>query len=96
MTSTEHLLVCLSEECAEVQQAIAKALRFGLPNSGHEGTETNLERLNCEVNDLCAVINMLDCSGVLRKVHRESHMERKQAKVIHYMNLARETGNICD
>lgn len=30
MNTTEHLLVVLGEECAEVQQNIAKALRFGL------------------------------------------------------------------
>lgn len=30
MTKTEYLLVVLSEECSEIQQAVTKALRFGL------------------------------------------------------------------
>ncbi len=30
MNKTEYLLVCLAEECAEIQQAVDKALRFGL------------------------------------------------------------------
>ena len=29
MSEVEHLLVCLSEECAEIQKAVSKTLRFG-------------------------------------------------------------------
>ncbi len=32
MTSNENLLVTLMEECAEVQQAVSKMLRFGADN----------------------------------------------------------------
>ena len=32
MTKNENLLVTLSEECAEVQQAVSKVLRFGQDN----------------------------------------------------------------
>lgn len=32
MTKIENLLVTLSEECAEVQQAVSKVLRFGKNN----------------------------------------------------------------
>jgi len=40
---TEHLLVCLAEECAEVGQAVGKALRFGLKDSPPEGGLPNDE-----------------------------------------------------
>lgn len=30
MNKAEHLLTCLAEECAEIQQAVSKALRFGV------------------------------------------------------------------
>lgn len=32
MNQTENLLVNIAEECAEIQEAVAKALRFGLKN----------------------------------------------------------------
>ena len=39
MNKLEHLLVVVNEECAEIQQATSKALRFGLYN-GHPNKET--------------------------------------------------------
>jgi len=51
----EHLLVIVAEECAEIQHAIAKALRFGL-----EGT--NAQQIHKEFNDLLAALRMLDVS----------------------------------
>jgi len=62
MTREEHLLIILAEECNEVAQRAAKALRFKLTD--HEGTEpnqlyTNKERLIIEVNDLLAVLEMI-------------------------------------
>jgi len=33
MTRADHLLVIIMEECAEIQQATAKALRFGLDDA---------------------------------------------------------------
>ena len=32
MTKIENLLVVTAEECAEIQQAISKAMRFGMDN----------------------------------------------------------------
>ena len=37
MNKQEYLLTCLSEECAEIQQAVSKALRFGLDNYNPNG-----------------------------------------------------------
>ena len=34
MTKQEYLLTVAMEECAEIQQAISKALRFGMDSSG--------------------------------------------------------------
>ena len=42
MNKTEHLMVCLNEECVEIAHATDKALRFGL-SDGHPATSrTNL------------------------------------------------------
>ena len=55
MNRQEHLLVIAAKECAEIQHAISKALRFGL-----EGT--NAQQIHKEFNDLLAVLRMLDVS----------------------------------
>lgn len=54
MNATEHLLVCLAEECGEVAKECSKALRFGLDDQvtlnpyGPRGTEgpTVREKIN--------------------------------------------------
>ena len=57
MNRTEHLLACLAEECAEVAQAVGKALRFGL-DDGYPGTD----RKNAD--DIAKELNLNDLSGV--------------------------------
>lgn len=45
MNQTENLLVNISEECAEIQEVVAKALRFGLKNhhpDDNSGDETSM------------------------------------------------------
>ena len=63
MTRLEQLMVILIEECAEVQQATTKALRFGLYET-HNGLAINVLRLREEVNDLLAVLEMLEADGI--------------------------------
>lgn len=57
----------LAEECAEVIQAVTKALRHGLnshnPNAG-PASPNNQESLRREVTDLVTVLWMLDESGL--------------------------------
>jgi hypothetical protein len=43
MNRTEHLLVCLAEECGEVIQSVGKALRFGLDHGYSDRTTTNAQ-----------------------------------------------------
>lgn len=44
LNDTEHLLVCMAEECSEITQIINKTLRFGLHSAYKDQT------LNAEVN----------------------------------------------
>lgn len=59
MTRTEHLLVILSEECAEVSQRVTKALRFGLTEIQPGQSASNGYRIIEEYADLLAVAGML-------------------------------------
>ena len=81
--------MCLAEECAEVQQAIAKALRFGLCD-GYPGTDrTNAEDIAAELDDLTAVAEMLQDEAVLRKRNTEA-VYAKVLKVVRWMHYAEE------
>lgn len=91
MNITEHLLTVAAEECAEIAQAIAKALRFGLddahPKNGNLG---NRELIAREYEDLLGVMDMLQKRGILRP---PTHLAitAKKARV-HQYHYAAKTG----
>ena len=95
MNRTEHLLVCLAEECAEVQQAVSKALRFGL-GDGYPGSgSTNAQDIARELMDLHAVMEMLVVAGLI--VIPSDMFEKtceKKARVMEYMDYAEERGTL--
>lgn len=69
MTKSENLLVTLSEECAEVQQAVSKVLRFGRDNYNPATPQvTNELEVLTEYYQLVAVMEMLIESGVLKQL----------------------------
>ena len=69
VTKSELMILKLIEECAEVQQRAAKMMQFGPDESqstaprnlGGENPPagTNRERLQAELLDLCAVVELL-------------------------------------
>lgn len=91
MNKTEHLLVCLAEECAEVQKAIAKALRFGL-SDGYPGAKTtNAQDITAELEDVFALVEMLQEEGVVFSLERV-FIEPKKLRVKHFMEYAEQRG----
>lgn len=63
MTQEETLLVMLAEECAELQHAIAKTLRFGMEGESPDGIK-NKDQLRLEFNDVLAVAEILQTKGI--------------------------------
>lgn len=100
MTNAENLLVTLSEECAEVQQDVAKALRFGIDgvNPFGDGAANSLNILT-EYYQLTAVMDEILRLGVLPTLS-EPEIERikkdKLAKIKIYQQTSRELGLIVD
>lgn len=94
INQTEHLLICVAEECNEVAQRVSKALRFGLTEVQAGQDRTNAERIMDEFIDLTVVLAMLAAAGHLNMdpSNMEPKLKAKVAKVEKYMTIAREQG----
>lgn len=96
MTRQEHLLVTALEECAEIEQRITKALRFGLDEiqpveTGGDGIADNRDKISYEVDDLLAVLKLLGIS------YGDSlRIEAKQIKTKKFIAYAQNQGTLRD
>ena len=95
MDKTEHLLTCLIEECAEVQKAAAKALRFGLDDHHpNDPLGTNAKDIAHECVDLIAVYEMLTEEGVISALNVAELKQKKKDKVLKYLEYAKKRGTV--
>jgi NTP pyrophosphatase (non-canonical NTP hydrolase) len=75
---TKEILTILQEECAEVIVEVSKCFRFG-PDQMMEGVEvTNMQRLEKELGDLIAMIELLNDKNI--GVSKEGLELAKKAK----------------
>lgn len=104
MTRTEHLLVILMEESAEVAHRASKALRFGLGEIQPGQELSNAKRLMDEVNDFVAVYQLIagpvvsPTSPVFRGDPTEwvAAIKAKQEKVEKFLAYSAECGTVTD
>ena len=80
-----ELLDILVEECAEVQQRVIKAKRFGLDEVQPEQPYDNTERTSQEVGDLLAVIELCVNAGLIKLDIVEAQHPIKMAKLDKFM-----------
>ena len=98
MNYNENLLVVAQEECAEIQQEISKALRFGLDNY-HPAVPTmsNAHRILTQYYQLQEVMEMLISGGVLPELSYtaiEAIKHDKKCNVEKYARLSQSLGRI--
>ena len=69
MSDNKHheVMNILSEECAEVIQAISKCHRFGLDNVKPGKPKTNREHLEEELGDLLAMVDIMLDKGMIQQ-----------------------------
>lgn len=106
MTRTEHLLIKLMEESAEVTQRCAKALRFGLaevqpPKEGQPPNDTNSQRLVGELLDLFAAVQLLEDCGAIEPTDvlgdgNSEAMALRRDRIEKYLKYSRECGTLND
>ena len=96
MNRLDHLLTILIEECAEVQKATTKILRFGL-KEGHDPAAikygNNLQKLHHEINDVFAMVEMLQAEG-LDLFPDHTLRKQKKDKVEKYLLYSKECGTL--
>lgn len=96
MNRTEHLLVILSEECAELSKEVSKALRFGLNDHEPNQILTNKEKIVNEFNDLFAVMGMLKNDNIFTdgELITPNSINSKMAKVEKWLKYSENVGTL--
>lgn len=96
MNRQEHLLVILSEECAELSKEVSKALRFGLNDHEPLSSETNAQRMVAEFNDLVAVFRMLAENNIFNPddLLNDKSIQEKKEKVELYLTYSKIVGTL--
>ena len=93
MSKQQHLLLKLSEECNEVAQIASKCMQFGFEDGEPNQPFNNAERLNQELNDLMAQIEMLGEVGFYFDKDRDA-MEAKRVKVRKFYKYSQSLGMV--
>lgn len=98
MTRQEHLLVLISEECAEVSQRACKALRFGLQEIQPDQELTNYHRMMYEFADLLSVMDMLHeaSTGHVSEDAIHVQIQNKRIQVEKFLLYSKECGTLDD
>jgi len=87
MKKDAEVLLILSEECAEVIQAISKVSRFGIDNVKPGNPKTNREHLEEELGDLLAMIDILQEMGIVSWNNIEAASNAKIEKLKKWSNI---------
>ena len=97
MKTTDYLLLCLAEECAEIQQLCSKAMRFGLDSHNPDDPERrkNIDKLKLEINDFLGVIEWLEgCDLWDGNVEENDLILKKIRKIDTMLGISRELGKV--
>lgn len=97
MNMKEHLYTIVTEECAEVQQAVSKTLRFGKDNYAPNGSpeHTNEKQLLEEYYQLQAVMEMLFAANIINDLPSDEILQikaNKKKNVMSYMKASEYAG----
>jgi hypothetical protein len=94
MNRKEHLLIIAAEECNEVAQRLSKALRFGLSEIEPGQQLSNSYRIKQELNDLIAVLQMIEIETGVDFSVEPVLLTEKQHKVHHFLKYAQQCGTL--
>jgi len=84
-TYERELLTCLIEECAEVQKACTKILRFGIANNNPDTGVINGEDLEKELGDIQVLLELLIEAGLVEPAQIDKRKPIKRKKLEQYL-----------
>lgn len=91
MNNKEHeIMNILSEECAEVIQAISKCHRFGMNNLKPGKPKTNREHLEEEIGDLLAMVDIMLDKGIVTHSHLDAAKAAKIDKLKQWSTIFKD------
>jgi len=96
MNTSEYLLTCLIEECAEIAKAATKAQRFGLENHEPESMITNAEQICFELGDVIAVAELLRERVMVTWPPSPEAINRKKRKIREWMGYSFNRGTLSE
>lgn len=76
----KEILIIAQEECAEVIQEISKIFRFGIDEQ-HKNGLTHREKLESEVGDLLAMIDLMYDNNLIKKSAIDNAIQSKKDKL---------------
>ena len=82
---TREVLLILQEECSEVIQATSKCFRFGM--NGQYQEQTNRDRLEQEIGDVLAMIDLLESQGEISHERLNEAKRRKFKKLSEWSTI---------
>lgn len=90
MTYEQFLLCKLAEECNEVAQDALKTQQFGFESFHPDTGMTNTEYLTNELNDLLAILEMLEENGSFTFTPCPEAIKAKKEKVLKFLEFSKE------
>lgn len=94
MDKEQFYLKLIEEECAEIIQVCSKASRFGIDNYHKDLAKSNRIRLKEEINDLFAVLQLLQDECNINTEADEYMINEKLYKVEKYKKFSIELGKV--
>lgn len=94
MTYEQYLLVKLAEEAAEVSQIALKAAQFGLDDAHPFGGLNKAGRIAEELDDLLAIVDILNSDYGLAFTPSQMRRARKKFKVDEWAAHAAKKGRL--
>ena len=90
----KYLLTVLAEEANEIAVRASKAIRFGLSEKQPGQDLSNAARIKGEINDLLAVVDMLNSEFDLGFFESSMLQKEKREKVEKYYRYSVELGEV--